>query len=153
MNRTAYDIAADWMREGVSEIAGNQDNFAIMAMLTLDNQWPEHDETPWCAGFAAFVAMNAGLKRSKSLLARSWLAVGEPIELDQARVGNDVVILKRGSGNQPGPENLTAPGHVGFFAGATPHHVYLLGGNQNDAVNIGRYPIEQLLGVRRLQPL
>jgi len=150
---SAYDIASAWMAEGVTEVAGDGDNFAIMSMLTLDNAWPEHDEVPWCAGFVGFVAMNARLHRSKSLRARSWLTVGEPIELENARAANDVVILSRGSGQQPGPENVTAPGHVGFYVAHEPDKVYLLGGNQNDSVNIRSYPIGRLLGVRRLQPI
>lgn len=153
MPRTAYDVAADYMRLGVRERAGLEDHPAIMHMLTLDQSWPEHDEVPWCAGFINLVAFNAGLERSKSLLARSFLAVGLPIDLDHARVGNDIVILKRGAGDQPGPSNLTASGHVGLFAAATPSAVFLLGGNQNDAVNIREYPIGRLLGVRRLRSI
>ena len=136
MNRTAYDVAADYARLGVVEKAGNEHNWIIMAMLTLFNDWPDADEVPWCSAALTFCAFNAGVEYSTSLLARSWLLVGEPISLDQARVGNDIVILKRGSGDQPGPENTTAPGHTGLFAAATPGTVFLLSGNQNDAINI-----------------
>jgi len=153
MDRTAYDVAADYMRLGIRERAGLENHPAIMHMLTLDHSWPQNDETPWCGGFANTVCFNAGRERTKSLLARSFLGIGLPIELDHARVGNDVVVLKRGSGVQPGPEDVNAPGHVGFFAGATPDTVFLLGGNQSDAVNIREYPISRLLGVRRLRSL
>jgi hypothetical protein len=77
--------------------------------------------------------------------------VGEPIVVSQlAVVGFDVVVLKRGSGNQPGPEVIKAPGHVGFFAGLNTTHVAMLGGNQSDSVNISFYDTDRILGIRRL---
>ena len=153
MTRTAYDIVADYCRLGVKEKAGISDHPAILHMLKLDQSWPQHDEVPWCAAFINLIAFTAGLERSKKLLARSFLVVGLEIELDHARVGNDIVILMRGRGVQPGPGNLTAPGHVGLFAAATPSTIFILGGNQNDEVNIREYPASLLLGVRRLQPV
>lgn len=90
------------------------------------------------------------LPRSKDLLARSWLKVGRSINLDEAQVGFDVVILKRGAKNQPGPAVLTLPGHVGFFSGLDESFVQILGGNQDDTVSISPYPVSRVLGVRRL---
>lgn len=86
------------------------------------------------------------------MLARSWLSVGEPIEFRDAEPGFDVVILQRGGGNQPGPDDLTAPGHVGFFAGWANgvERVQVLGGNQGNKVSIVSYPSERILGLRRL---
>jgi len=102
------------------------------------------------AGFINYVAWLLRLPRSKSLLARSWLTIGEVIELEDAEAGFDVVIFKRGGGNQPGPHVVDAPGHVGFFAGIEGRNILLLGGNQGDSVSIGSYPKSRLLGVRRL---
>ena len=66
--------------------------------------------------------------------------------------GYDVVVLKRGGENQPGPEVLDAPGHVGLFAATTCKRdkVYMLSGNQNNAVTIAPYPAERILGIRRI---
>ena len=85
-------------------------------------------------------------------MARSWLEVGMGIDLDAAFPGFDVVILQRGKSPQPGPEVTNAPGHVGFFAGLSTDGglVELLGGNQSDQVKISRYPVDRVLGVRRL---
>ena len=153
MSRTAYDVAADYARLGVVEKAGDKHNWIIMAMLRMFNAWPDGDEVAWCSAALTFFAFNAGREYSTSLLARSWLRVGVPIELDHARVGNDVVILKRGAEPQPGPDDLTAPAHVGLFAAATPETVFLLAGNQDDAVNIRGFPIKRVIGVRRLRTL
>ena len=40
-------------------------------------------------------------------------------------------------------------GHVGFFKGQGAQKLNLLGGNQNDQVNVKSYPVSKLLGVRR----
>jgi len=148
MNITAFDIAQVFV--GTEEVGGAMDNAQILAMLKLDNNWPENDEVPWCSAFVNYICKLLRLPRSKSLLARSWLEVGRTISLDQAESGFDVVILKRGSGNQPGPENTTASGHVGFYAGQSGDFVQLLGGNQSDSVKVSSYRISRILGIRRL---
>ena len=151
MNVTAFDIAQRFV--GTKEVDGAMDNPQLMAMLTLDNNWPQDDEVPWCSAFVNYICWLIRLPRSKSLLARSWLNIGMGVpELDQALTAFDVVILQRGGGEQPGPENTTAPGHVSFFAGMTPdgEYVELLGGNQSDQVKISRYHKDRILGIRRL---
>jgi uncharacterized protein (TIGR02594 family) len=111
--------------------------------------WPENDEVPWCSAFVNYICWLARMPRSKNLRARSWLIIGKGINLDNAEPG-DIIILKRGSGDQPGPEVLKAPGHVGFYAGRFGEFIEVLGGNQSDTVKVSRYPTKRLLGVRRL---
>ena len=148
MDVTAFQIAERFI--GIKELPGGEDNPFVMSMLKLDNDWPQHDEVPWCSGFANYVAWLLRLPRSKSLMARSWLQVGRPVELEDAQVGYDVCIFKRGSGTQPGPDVIKAPGHVAFYAGVEGTKVHVLGGNQGDSVSVSRYPKSRLLGVRRL---
>jgi uncharacterized protein (TIGR02594 family) len=143
----AFDLAQRYV--GIEEVGGGLDNPAIMAMLKLDNKWPEHDEVPWCSALTNFICWLARLPRSKDLRARSWLTVGKGITLDEAEPG-DIIILKRGTGDQPGPEVIDAPGHVGFYAGRFGEFIEVLGGNQSDTVKVSRYPAKRLLGVRRL---
>lgn len=145
---TAYDLALRYV--GMEEVSGRTSNPAILAMLKLDNAWPEDDSVPWCSGFMNFIAWQLRLPRSKSLRARSWLRVGTPISLEDAVAGFSVVILKRGGGSQPGPDVIAAPGHVGLYAGVEGAKVLLLGGNQGDSVSIARYATSRVLGVREL---
>lgn len=145
---TAYNIAQRFI--GVSEVKGALDNPLILAMLKLDGDWPTHDEVPWCSAFVNWICWLLRLPRSKSLLARSWLTVGQPIHLGQAITGFDVVILQRGPKPQPGPDVISAAGHVGLYAHHENDVVWVLGGNQGDAVNVSRYQIADVLGVRRL---
>ena len=145
---SAYDIAQRFV--GIKEVSGSTANPQILAMLKLDQKWPEDDSVPWCSGFVNYVAWLLRLPRSKSLRARSWLTIGEVIKLEDAEAGFDVVIFKRGGGNQPGPNVINAPGHVGFFAGIEGRNLLVLGGNQSDSVSISNYPKSRLLGIRRL---
>lgn len=145
---TAFELAERFI--GMKEVSGSLDNPAILSMLRLDTYWPEHDETPWCSAFVNYICWLLRLPRSKSLAARSWLTVGSSIQIGDAEVGFDVVILKRQGENQPGPEVLDAEGHVGFFAGIEGDTVLLLAGNQSDQVNVSRFPVTQILGIRRI---
>lgn len=106
---TAFELAQRYV--GTKEMAGELDSAAIMAMLRLDKSWPKHDEVPWCSAFTNWICWHLRLPRSKDLMARSWLKVGTAINIADAQPGFDVVILSRGSGAQPGPEVLDAPGH------------------------------------------
>jgi len=145
---SAFDLAQRFI--GTKEIAGNISNPAILAMLRLDDKWPAGDEVPWCSAFVNYICWLLRLPRSKSLSARSWLKMGISVILDDAEVGFDIVVLKRGKGDQPGPEVLNAPGHVGFYAGKETEDVLILGGNQGDEVNVSIYHKSSILGVRRL---
>ena len=150
MNITAYDIASRFL--GLSEVAGTSSNPAVLAMLRLDaGSAIADDATPWCSAFVNYVCWLLRLPRSKSLAARSWLEVGAAVDLDDARVGWDVVILSRGDGTQPGPEVTDAPGHVGLFSGRDGAWIMLLGGNQGDKVSVARFDPARVLGVRRLR--
>lgn len=151
---TAFDLAQRFY--GVREVAGVHSNALILGMLRLDQEWPASDAVPWCSSFTSFICWLLRLPRSKSLAARSWLEVGTPTPLSQAEVGFDVVVLKRSTGKpganpEPGPEVLAAPGHVGFYAGREGEFVMVLGGNQGDAVNVSRYALSDILGIRRLR--
>lgn len=148
MSVTAYQLASRYL--GITERPGTADMAFIVAWLQQCDPSVQHDEVPWCSAFVSHIAWLLDLPRSKSLSARSWLTVGAPLELDQAQVGFDVVILKRGDGPQPGPEVLHAPGHVAFYAGRIEGGIICLGGNQGNAVSRAPFRQERLLGIRRL---
>jgi uncharacterized protein (TIGR02594 family) len=148
MKISAYEVALRFV--GIKEIPGSTANPQILAMLRLDQQWPDDDSVAWCSAFVNYVAWLLRLPRSKSLRARSWLSIGEVIGLDEAEPGFDIVIFKRRGSNQPGPSVVDAPGHVGFYAGVEGKNVLLLGGNQSNAVTMNGYPKTRVLGVRRL---
>jgi uncharacterized protein (TIGR02594 family) len=144
-----YDFAQRFV--GLHEIAGAKSNGFIQWAHSLCGLPDATDEVAWCSSWLNALAWMLRLPRSKSAAARSWLNVGTPVEIADAEPGFDVVILKRGTGPQPGPEITSgAQGHVGLFAGVDQAFVLVLGGNQGDVVSIARYPIASVLGVRRL---
>ena len=145
---SAYLVARTYL--GTEEGEGRDNNSAIVGWLREVAPWATGDEIAWCSVFVHHVARVLSLQRAKSLRARSWLAIGTPVELADARPEEDVVSLRRGRGLQPGPEVIDAPGHVGFFAGRVPGQVTVLCGNQSDSVTHARFPVDQVLGVRRL---
>lgn len=146
MNITAFDLAQRFV--GLKEVAGPVSHPQILAMLQLDAAWPKDDAVAWCSGFANYVCWLLRLPRSKSLAARSWLTVGRAINIEDAKPGFDVVILRR-------DENPLA-GHVGFFAGLQwreaplAQEVHILGGNQGNQVSVASFPAAHVIGVRRL---
>jgi len=94
--------------------------------------------TPWCAGFVGSVLNASGIKGTGSLSARSYLGFGQPT--NKPTMG-DIVVLSRG--NDP------TKGHVGFYAGTDENgNIKVLGGNHNNAVGIGNYSPQQVLGYR-----
>lgn len=136
---------------GLDEIAGRDHNPAIVAMLREVAPWATSDEIPWCSAFAFEVALRLGLPRPEKhpARARSWLTVGTPVDLHDARPEEDVVIFRRGT-SHAGPEVLDAPGHVAFFVRLLPGQVEVIGGNQGDSVSVARFHQSDVLGVRRL---
>lgn len=146
---TPYLVALRFI--GLREIPGARHTPAIVAMLDLVSPNVADDETPWCSAFVNYVAWLFALPRSGSLAARSWLTIGTPINIAEARAGYDVVVLSRGA-NAPPATIKNAPGHVGWFSGldAAAGTVRVLGGNQGDRVCLEAFPLDRVLGVRRL---
>jgi len=136
----AYSIAKSKL--GLREIAGEVHNDEIVAMFaTVGHSWVKDDETAWCAAFVGWALELSGGKSTRKLNARSYLAWGEPVDIDDAREG-DIVVFSRGD-----PKGWQ--GHVAFFVRREGGSVYVLGGNQGNAVSIRPYTETKLLGVRR----
>ena len=127
---------------GIEEIEGGQDNPEVLKYfdeIGFDGSKLK-DETAWCSAFVNWVAKKAGLEYSGKLTARSWLKVGKPVENPQL---GDVVIFWR--------ESIDSwKGHVGLFIRQGKDDIFVLGGNQDNAVRISEYPKDRLLGYRKL---
>jgi uncharacterized protein (TIGR02594 family) len=133
------DIARSYI--GTTEGAGPADNPVIMEMYpSVGHDWVEHDSVAWCAAFVGHCLERAGIKSTRKLTARSYLDWGVPIEVADAQQG-DIGVIPRGSSRWQG--------HVFFIDRIEGAWVWGLGGNQDDAVNVKRFPVSKLLGVRR----
>lgn len=127
---------------GVTEIRGGSHNERVLQYFKeIGHSWVTTDETAWCSAFANWVAMKAGAERSGKLDARSWLKVGT--EVSEPSPGDMVVFWR---------ESRTSwKGHITFFIRETENHVYVLGGNQSNQVNIKAYPKHRVLSYRSLE--
>jgi uncharacterized protein (TIGR02594 family) len=136
---TPFVIAQSYI--GLSEGPGPADNPAIMDMYaSVGHDWVEHDTVAWCAAFVGHCLERAGIRSTRKLTARSYLNWGIPVEIADAQQG-DICVIPRGRSSWQG--------HVFFIDRIEGAWVWGLGGNQSDAVNIKRYPVSKLLGVRR----
>jgi uncharacterized protein (TIGR02594 family) len=139
---TLYSIAQRYI--GVRELAGDESHpFIQWCLASCFDDLHMEDEVPWCSAFLNRLAWELRLPRSKSALARSWLTVGVPIPIGEARPEFDVVVLSR---DEAGPW----AGHVGLYADDGPTSVTLLAGNQDNAVSLAAFDLGRVLGVRRL---
>lgn len=140
---TPFEIARGMI--GTTEGKGPENNPAIMAMYaSVGHDWVEHDDVAWCAAFVGHCLETAGIRSTRKLTARSYLDWGVPVEVADARQG-DIGVIPRGRSSWQG--------HVFFIDRIEGAWVWGLGGNQDDAVNIKRYPVSKLLGVRRATPV
>jgi uncharacterized protein (TIGR02594 family) len=136
---TPFDIARSYI--GTTEGQGPADNPVIMEMYaSVGHDWVEHDSVAWCAAFIGHCLERAGIRSTRKLTARSYLDWGVPVEVTDAQQG-DIGVIPRGSSRWQG--------HVFFIDRIEGQWVWGLGGNQDDAVNVKRYPVVKLLAVRR----
>jgi uncharacterized protein (TIGR02594 family) len=129
---------------GVKEVSGDGSNPRILqyARETGFKNY-QSDESSWCSLFINWCAEQAGLERSFSLAARSWLRVGIPVTDPEP---GDIAVFWR-------VKRESWQGHVAIFTGfARNGRIYCLGGNQNNQVSISARTEDKLLGFRRLRP-
>ena len=127
---------------GTTEIVGGKHNIKILKYFEeAGHSWVKDDETAWCAAFLNAVLARAGFPHTGKLNARSFLDLG--VDTQEPEQG-DVVVLWRVTKDSP-------YGHCGLFVARDESWIYILGGNQSNAVNITKYPVYMLLGYRKLE--
>lgn len=121
---------------GVKEVAGEGNNSRILEYHQTCSLKATSDDISWCSAFVNWVIKNAGLAGTNSAAARSWLKWGESTTFEKGCIA----VLKRGD----------APwqGHVGFCVRENREDVFILGGNQNDEVNITSFDKYDVIGYR-----
>ncbi|BDD03789.1 C40 family peptidase [Aureibacter tunicatorum] len=144
---TEYLLKLAFEELGEKEIPGPLHNERVVQYAQDSGfEWINDDETPWCSVFVNWLAIKSGMQSSGSAMARSWLNVGLPV--DRNPLPGDVVVFWRVRPN-------ASTGHVGLFLGYSEdgRKIYCLGGNQKNSVSVEAYPVERLLGFRRLLPV
>lgn len=118
------------------EIKGDKHNPLILKWWKdIKRSGIKNDETPWCAAYVGGVLEEVGIKSSRFESAKSYLDWG--VKLNSAKTGCIVVFSRTGGG------------HVGFVVGQDKGgNLLVLGGNQNDAVNIKSFSKANVVGYR-----
>lgn len=129
---------------GIRERVGNDSSPTILKWKrNVIPSTTDDGQYSWCGIFAHNMLLETGyptLPQNEAAGARRYLHLGTPV--DKPEIG-DLAIFKRGTGWQ---------GHVGFVMRIDASgDVWLLGGNQSNAVSIAKYSGKSLLGFRRLQ--
>jgi uncharacterized protein (TIGR02594 family) len=133
-----------WARNeiGTREIIGTKHNPRVVAYWRQGNVAlnVSDDETPWCAAFVAAALEQTLYRSTRSGMARSYANSPHFTRIEGPRLGAICVLS-----SSRGPSS----GHVGFVEAANDTHVWLLGGNQSNAVNVARFPLSLLVGYFR----
>lgn len=129
--------ASPWMKQafseiGQSEIAGSKANPRIISYHRASGFGATDDsggKNAWCASFVCWVMEQRGYESPRTAFrAKAWSSFGKKI--------SDPVF------GAIGVKSRRGGGHVAFVVGKSidGKSLYMLGGNQDDEVNISRYP-------------
>lgn len=126
---------------GTRTIQGEKNNSDILKFFeAIGHDWVKNDEVPWCAAFLNYILQISGIENTRKLNARSFLDIGEKVS--QPILG-DIAVFWRLD-----PQGTL--GHVGIFVSQDEKNIFVLGGNQQDQVNIVPIPKIRLLSYQRL---
>ena len=129
---------------GLAEVPGSGTNARITKAISEAAEWLEKDDsvTAWCGCIMGLWFKEiglAGLRPKAWYRAANWATVGKEVKLSEARVG-DVVVMGRKGGK-----------HVTLFSKLKGEMVYCLGGNQNNQVNVSAYNKDLIETIRRIE--
>jgi|ERR1700674_703162 len=136
------DGAPKWYKLASNEIGtheqGNNSGPAIARYRQLAQCGQDHD--PWCAIFAnaMFASCAPPVPGTKSASSQSFRSHNNFVKLTGPALGA-VVVFWRGSPN-------SGLGHVGFYRGETAESIYVLGGNEDNMVQIAPMSKQQFIG-------
>ena len=130
MNKPRWIVQAE-NHIGVKEVKGATHNPVIVQFWKdIRRGGIKDDETPWCAAFVGSMLERSGIQSTRFESAKSYLSWGE--QLDRPVYGCVVVFSRDGGG------------HVGFVVGKDKAgNLLVLGGNQDDAVNVKSFPLSR----------
>lgn len=126
---------------GLKETPGSKSTLRIQHSIEQAAKWLSKDDgaTAWCGCIRGTWGLETGTGVPKDhFRAASWLNWGVGVALSEAKRG-DTVVISRPGGN-----------HVALLDRLENGRVYLLGGNQGNAVSIAPFSQSLVRGVRRV---
>lgn len=126
---------------GTRTIQGEKNNSDILKFFeAIGHDWVKNDEVAWCAAFLNYILQISGMENTRKLNARSFLDIGEKVT--EPTIG-DIAVFWRLD-----PKGTL--GHVGIFVAQDEKNIFVLGGNQQEQVNIIPIAKIRLLSYQRL---
>lgn len=122
---------------GQKEIVGPNANPRIALYHSITTLRATSDEVSWCSSFVCWSLEKAGIPSTRSASSRSFLTWGQAI---QTPFIGCVVVISRGGD--------PTKGHVGFWLGENDEQVFILGGNQDNEVNVRGFDKKRVLSYR-----
>jgi uncharacterized protein (TIGR02594 family) len=121
---------------GQAEVPGAEENSRIVAYFAAlaDHKTYRDDRDDWASAFVEWSLQQAGKFGPRSIKPADWLTWGKSLKVPTLGA---IVVL-----------NFSGLQHVGFYVGEDSDFVRILGGNQNDAVSVYRYPKSAVRGYR-----
>lgn len=122
---------------GLREIKGPKHSSVILGWLSKLGAWWRNDEDAWCGTAMAGWMMEAALPYPQTWYrAKAWATYGSHLRPERLAPGAILVFERKGGG------------HVGLYVGEDNLYYHVLGGNQNDAVNIARIAKSRCIATR-----
>lgn len=121
---------------GKTEVPGPRHSPFVLGLWKLLGRPYTDDETPWCGGFVGYCLRQAMPMIALPKIPERALAWNDWGKVTGPAVGAIAVFGRSGGG------------HVGFAVGQRSDAIYVLGGNQANAVNIMPIAKDRLVGFR-----
>lgn len=126
---------------GQSAIPGGRSNPVVEGFFQKSNHREiTDDDVPWCSAFLNAIAHLSDAPYTDNLMAKSWLSTGQVIDSPQF---GDIAVFDWTLIGDTG-------GHVGIVIAKFEDLIYILGGNQDNKVEIKAFRERCVVGYRRL---
>lgn len=137
--RQAYYEAA--RRElGTHEVVGLRHNPRVVWYHSFSKLKAKDDETAWCASFINAMLETTGFTPTRSAAAASYKEWGDPCDVRE----DAVVVFGKHDPDARGSGHVAIVDHVDDDG----VHVWVLGGNQNNAVSVAKRKLADVVASR-----
>ena len=132
--RSDFGAAPAWFQLALHELGVHEvgDNAGPDIRRYIDDAHVGAEGDPWCAIFANAMLELSGVPGTRSASSQSFANHPDFISLNGPALGAICVFWRQ--------SRASGLGHVGFYRGEAADRVYVLGGNEGDAVRIEAMP-------------
>jgi uncharacterized protein (TIGR02594 family) len=132
--RSDFSSAPEWFQLALHEVGVHEvgDNAGPDVRRFIEDAHVGAEGNPWCAIFANAMLELSGIPGTRSASSQSFTSHPNFVQLGGPALGAVAVFWRK--------SHSSGLGHVGFYRGEAGDRVYVLGGNEGDAVKIEAMP-------------